>query len=115
MWYILQRKWCYDSDPLGTVVGKRQHDNVDLQDEGAGRKEDGFEPREQEQQRPCGSGTCIGHVPGIGALRLLWAVGWTRWGSGHKGFLQPWSSIWQPMKGFQHGSDMNSYFRNSLL
>lgn len=34
----IEEAGCFDSDPLDSVVGKRQHDNGNLQDEGPGRK-----------------------------------------------------------------------------
>lgn len=35
---VIEEAGCFVSDPLDSVFGKRQHDNGDLQDEGAGRK-----------------------------------------------------------------------------
>lgn len=50
----IEEAGCFDSVVLDSVVGKRQHDNGDLQDEGAGRKDD-FDLR--QEQRPRGGGT----------------------------------------------------------
>lgn len=61
---VIEEAGCFDSDPLDSVVGKRQHDNRDLQDEGLGEK---MVLIQGKSKGPEGVGQCTWHVPEVGA------------------------------------------------